>query len=285
MLEFLKRIFNSGGAEERGPVEPPQQVIATEDLRRIEAELGKENRGRQQARLLNRAGDLYLVKGDRKEALTHYGEAIDAYLQAGEYDNAMAVCRKIIRVVPEVIRTRRTLAWLCLGKGFLEIAREHIEAYVDASKDAGLESLAVQQLQLMGQYVEEGDFREFLAARLDELEDSAGATKVREGHASESVRASGWTPVIFAAMLTPEELRRAIDKGIDIKAPSSDREAAEFESLMFDFKPAEEEKRRKGDKAAGDPAKSKPKKSVDDEDDKESSKKVADDEGAGSTKK
>ena len=230
-MGFLKRIFGSGKDEDHSA----SQAVASEDLARIESELGKENRGRQTARLLNRSGDLYLVKGDRKTALQRYGEAIDSYLQAGEYDNAMAVCRKIIRVVPEVIRTRRTLAWLCLGKGFLEIAREHIDAYVDASKDAGLESLATQQLQLMAQYVERSDFREFLATKLEDLEEAEAARRIREGHASDAVRAAGWTPVVFAAMLTPEELRQ----GVELKA--GDRAGDEFENVFFDFEPPEEE--------------------------------------------
>ena len=244
MLGFLKKLFGgeehddkSGGQE--------QQLMASEDLQRVESALEEESRGRQTARLLNRAGDLYLVKGERQNALKRYGDAIDAYLQAGEYDNAMAVCRKIIRVVPEVIRTRRTLAWLCLGKGFLEIAREHVEAYVDASHEAGLEALAAQQLQLMAQYVERQDFRDFLAQKLEELEEPDVANRVREGHASDAVRAGGWTPVVFAAMLTPEELRRAADRGVDLKAPGGSGEGDDFESLIFEFEPADEGRGKK----------------------------------------
>lgn len=271
-MGFLKRIFGSGKDEEQSA----SQVVASEDLARIESELGKESRGRQAARLQNRSGDLYLVKGDRKTALQRYGEAIDSYLQAGEYDNAMAVCRKIIRVVPEVIRTRRTLAWLCLGKGFLEIAREHIDAYVDASKEAGLETLATQQLQLMAQYVERSDFREFLATRLDDLEEAEAAQRIRDGHASDTVRAAGWTPVVFAAMLTPEELRR----GVELEA--GERAGDEFDSVFFDFEPPEdepsgEEKSESESKKAGSEAE-------DEEASEAAEEKAAGDESAASPK-
>jgi tetratricopeptide (TPR) repeat protein len=229
---LLRKIF--GGPDEEQAAASAAAIIASEDLERIEEELKKLGHGYEAARLLNRAGDLYLVKGDRQAALKRYGDAIDAYLQSGEYDNAMAVCRKIIRVVPEVIRTRRTLAWLCLGKGFLEIAREHIEAYTKASIESGLEALAVQHLLLMGQYVERPDFRAFLGDKLAELGDEQAARRVREGAASESVRAAGWTPVVFAAMLTPDELRRAVERGVEIKAPTDEEEVDEFESLLFD---------------------------------------------------
>jgi tetratricopeptide (TPR) repeat protein len=228
MFGFLKRLFGGSSRQVNSA-----SVVASEDLGRIEKELEKAAGGRQAARLLNKAGDLYLVQGARQTALKRYGDAIDAYLQAGEYDNAMAVCRKIIRVVPEVIRTRRTLAWLCLGKGFLEIAREHIEAYTSASIDAELESLAVQHLVLMAQYVDRSDFRDFLADKLDELGDSDAAARVREGMASEDMRSAGWAPVVFAAMLTPEELRQALSEGVDIQAPASSGQDR-LEGLLID---------------------------------------------------
>jgi hypothetical protein len=231
LLGFLERLF--GKAESRED-RTAAAVMASDDLERIEEELKKIGHGYEAARLLNRAGDLYLVKGDRQSALGRYGDAIDAYLQSGEYDNAMAVCRKIIRVVPEVIRTRRTLAWLCLGKGFLEIAREHIEAYTTASIEADLEPLAVQHLLLMAQYIDRPEFRDFLAEKLVELGDPEAAQRVREGKAAEGVRAAGWTPVVFAAMLTPEELRKAATEGFEIKAPTGEVGGDEFESLLFD---------------------------------------------------
>lgn len=232
MLGFLKRLF--GGSERRAGKGAAVAVLASDDVDRIERELEKAEHGREAARLLNRAGDLYLVRNDRQNALQRYGGAIDAYLQSGEYDNAMAVCRKIIRVVPEVIRTRRTLAWLCLGKGFLEIAREHVDAYTAASIEADLQGLAVQHLLLMAQYVDRPEFRSFLAEKLEQLGDSTAAERVREGRATEAVRAAGWTPVVFAALLTPDELRRAADMGVEIQAPTDEKGADKFDSLLID---------------------------------------------------
>ncbi len=231
MLSFLRRLFGGSNRSSKGVA---AGVVIGDDLRRIERELEKVGHGYRAARLLNRAGDLYLGAGDRQNALQRYGDAIDAYLQSGEFDNAMAVCRKIIRLVPEVIRTRRTLAWLCLGKGFLEIAREHIDAYAKASIEAGLQPLAVQQLQLMAQYVAQPDFRAFLGEKLTELGAADIAAKVREGAASNDVRAAGWTPVIFAALLTPEELRQASDKGVEIQAPTDELQSDQFDALLFD---------------------------------------------------
>jgi len=236
MFGFLKKVC--GDAEERPGRSDSAGIMASEDLDRIEQELARLGHGPDASRLLNRAGDLYLVKGDRQGALKRYGEAIDAFLQSGEYDNAMAVCRKIIRVVPEVIRTRRTLAWLCLGKGFLEIAREHIDAYASASIEAGLEPLALQQLLLMAQFVDREDFREFLADKISQLGDERAAARVREGRAKDGVRAAGWSAVVFAAMLTPDELRHAADAGVELRAPTGEVVTDNFDSLLIDPEPS-----------------------------------------------
>lgn len=234
MFGFLKKVF--GGSAER-PGRGDSAIMASEDLHRIEQELARLGQSHEAARLFNRAGDLYLVKGDRQRALKRYGDAIDAFLQSGEYDNAMAVCRKIIRVVPEVIRTRRTLAWLCLGKGFLEIAREHIDAYATASIEASLEPLALQQLQLMAQFVDRDDFRGFLADKIAQLGDAGAAERVRQGMAKEGVRAAGWSAVVFAAMLTPEELRQAADAGVELRAPTGEVVTDNFDKLLIDPEP------------------------------------------------
>jgi tetratricopeptide (TPR) repeat protein len=230
MFGFLRKVFDRSKRRRRNA----GAVMALDDVADIERELERVGRGHQAARLLNRAGDLYMAQGDRQNALKRYGDAIDAYLQAGEYDNAMAVCRKIIRVVPEVIRTRRTLAWLCLGKGFLEIAREHIDAYTKASLEAGLAPLAIQHLRLMAQYVDRAEFRGFLAGRLEELGDVDGARRVREGKAVDQVRQAGWGPVVFAAMLTPEELRQAVEKGVEICPPTDEAARDAFDTLLID---------------------------------------------------
>jgi tetratricopeptide (TPR) repeat protein len=245
MFGIFKKVF--GSSEKSSVRSDTSPVLASEDLDRIEQELLRIGHGYEAARLLNRAGDLHLVKGDRQNALKRYGEAIDAFLQSSEYDNAMAVCRKIIRVVPEVIRTRRTLAWLCLGKGFLEIAREHIDAYTAASQEAGLETLALQQLLLMGQYVDSEDFREFLAGKIEQLGDEESAARVRQGRASEGVKAAGWSAVVFAAMLTPEELRRAANEGVELRAPTGEVITDNFDSLLIDLEPGSSRKPPGGD--------------------------------------
>ena len=197
----------------------PASAASVPDLRRIEAELERVSEGSAAAaRLYNRAGDLQLVEGDRDAALRRYGLAIDTYMQAGEYDSAIAVCRKVLRLMPTVVRARCTLAWLCIGKGFLDIAREQIEAYVSAAHTAGHGALAGQQLRLMTRYVGQRRFREFLAAQLETLADYTEAERIRV-NADAPGRPIHWNPIVFFALLTPDELRRAAEEGIEVEAP------------------------------------------------------------------
>lgn len=199
--------------------EAESEPVSAADLGRIEDELKRVAEGSATgARLYNRAGDLHLAKGDRSAALQRYGLAIDTYMNAGEYDSAIAVCRKVLRLMPNVVRARCTLAWLCIGKGFLEIAREQIEAYTAAAKAAGHATLAAQQIRLMCRYVGQRRFREFLADQLEVLGDYGEAERIRV-HAEETGRPIHWNPIVFFALLTPSELRRAAEQGIEVEAP------------------------------------------------------------------
>ena len=76
MLGFLKRVF--GDAEERPGRSESAGIMASEDLDRIEQELARLGHGPDTSRLLNRAGDLYLVKGDRQGASADQGHTAGA---------------------------------------------------------------------------------------------------------------------------------------------------------------------------------------------------------------
>src|SRR4051812_22569916 len=75
----------------------------------------------------NRAGDLLVDAGRVSNALEFYGEAIDTHVKADRFEPAAALCRKVIRLVPAVVRTRCTLTWLALGDGFDGDAAGHVE--------------------------------------------------------------------------------------------------------------------------------------------------------------
>lgn len=228
MRQFFQRLF--GRSRAASPPDPQKEYATT--LERLGAVAPG---GPEEARVLNRAGDLALATGDREQALRYYGTSIDAHMALRQFDAATAICRKLLRLVPDVVRARCTLAWLCIGKGLLEMAREHLDDYVAVARKAGREEMAAQQVRLMAQYARDPDFREYLAHLLRLLGDKEGAETLIAWSASlPSPEDIGWDPVVFAALLTPDELREAEQKGLDLKA----HRPAEDDEFPYYFPPA-----------------------------------------------
>lgn len=127
------------------------------------------------ATYLNQAGDLCLIAGRHREALEYYGRAIDVHVQADRFDAAGAVCRKVIRTEPSVIRARCTLAWLALGSGHEADARDHTQLYLRQAEYSGREMLALMQVRRMAAVAESEDLRFFLGEVLLDLGDESAA--------------------------------------------------------------------------------------------------------------
>jgi tetratricopeptide (TPR) repeat protein len=63
-------------------------------------------------------GDVHFKRGDRDEAFKHYDEAVRRYAEENLYSNAIAVCRKMLRLDPEHWDAHRLLGELYLEQGF-----------------------------------------------------------------------------------------------------------------------------------------------------------------------
>lgn len=168
---------------------------------------------------LNRAGDLCAAEGDATRALRYWGAAIDAYLNAARPEAAAAVCRKVIRQEPNVVRARRTLALLAIGQGHLGEALEQADAYVEAAMKANGKDLAVKQLRLMGEATWSERFRRHIAELLERLGDEEGAAHVRRPlDASQVHDDSGpmddehdrWSTILRVALMPPDEANRTL---------------------------------------------------------------------------
>jgi tetratricopeptide (TPR) repeat protein len=162
------------------------------------------------AQFFNRAGDLCVEAQDRDRALNYYGRAIDAYLRAGRYNAAGAVCRKLLRVSPGSVRARCTLAWLSIGKGLLGDAEWEIDEYVQASVAAGQADLARSQLRLMMGATHDADLRALLADHLRRLGDDEAQAEIGAEPPEEPPREEAealWSRVLRAALMGPEDLR------------------------------------------------------------------------------
>ena len=87
--------------------------------------------------LYNRVGDLYMRQGNTNEALSYYERAVDLYADGGYFNNAIALCNKILRQSPG-----RTVIYYKLGKisaqkGFKSDAKASFLEYAGRMQKAG----------------------------------------------------------------------------------------------------------------------------------------------------
>jgi tetratricopeptide (TPR) repeat protein len=81
--------------------------------------------------IYNRVGDLYLKANDPSGAVQAYEKAADLYREQGFYNNAIALCGKILRVNPGRTRTYLTLAYLHAHKNVVIEAKKNLLEYLD----------------------------------------------------------------------------------------------------------------------------------------------------------
>lgn len=138
-------------------------------LRQLESLAYAANQDGNDAPYFNQAGDLCVAARQPIDALQYYGQSIDSYVRADRFNAATAVCKKVIRLSPMVVRARCTVAWLAIGKGFVPEAQEFIDHYLVAAARAGREVLARHQVRRMSMVADAEPLRMFLAHRLLEL--------------------------------------------------------------------------------------------------------------------
>jgi hypothetical protein len=171
-----------------------------------------------QARLYNTAADLCLRANDHAGAKVYSGRAIDAYLEAGMFGAAAAMCRKLIRFAPDVIRARATLAVLYLGKKLVEDSAfevELVDDYIRAARHEGDETLLTHRLRVMAHATANQELRVLIAQRLLELGDGDSGRRIlhriyREINGlvepPQLDPAEQWERLQRAALMTPQEL-------------------------------------------------------------------------------
>ncbi|HKY98662.1 MAG TPA: tetratricopeptide repeat protein, partial [Gemmatimonadaceae bacterium] len=87
--------------------------------------------------LYNRVGDLHYRLGNNEQAIHYYEQAADYYAEGGFFNNAIALCNKILRYAPG-----RTIVYYKLGiisakKGFNSDAKQNFLEYADRMQRAG----------------------------------------------------------------------------------------------------------------------------------------------------
>lgn len=170
MLQRVLSVFRPSRWESHGAA-LGRQIVTLE--RRIPSVSGSSL-----AELFEELGDLCLDAGQQKRALEYFGRGIDAHLDVDHPGAAAVLCRKVIALVPSVVRTRCTLAFLSLEQGRVADAEREIADYLQSARAAGMAELAAVQLRLMANVTDDHEIRRVLARHLAELGDIHGSNEI-----------------------------------------------------------------------------------------------------------
>jgi tetratricopeptide (TPR) repeat protein len=156
--------------------------------------------GTQDPALYNRVGDLEMKAGDTMASLRAYEQAAELYADQGFFNNAIALCGKILRVNPSRTATYLRLAQLHARKNFVGEAKKNLLEYFERMNGVGQLEEAFSAVKLFAdQFHANPDIRlmlvellrassrnedaqeqlEKLASELEARGDATGARKTR----------------------------------------------------------------------------------------------------------
>ncbi len=117
--------------------------------------------------LYNRIGDLEMRVNDTSAAIRAYEQASDLYTEQGFFNNAIALCSKILRVNPGRTATYLRLAQLNARKNFVGDARKNLTEYIERMTALHHPAEAVDAVRIfVGQCAENPDIRAMLVELL-----------------------------------------------------------------------------------------------------------------------
>ena len=151
--------------------------------------------------LYNRVGDLEVKAGDSPAGLRAYEQAAELYADQGFFNNAIALCGKILRVNPSRTATYLRLAQLHARKNFVGEAKKNLLEYLDRMNGVGqleeafvavkifadqfsgnpdIRLMLVELLRASSRTEEAKEQLEKLATELEARGDATGARRTRE---------------------------------------------------------------------------------------------------------
>jgi tetratricopeptide (TPR) repeat protein len=131
--------------------------------------------------LFNRVGDLLLREGKVADAVNYYEKAVDLYAEGGFFNNAIALCNKILRQSPGRSSIYYKLGKISAKKGFTTDAKQNFLEYADRMQKAGQIDEAFRALKEFADLCpDQDDIRLMLAEQL--------AKRERKGEAMEQLQ-------------------------------------------------------------------------------------------------
>ncbi len=117
--------------------------------------------------LFNRVGDMMLRQGNVSDAVDYYERAVDRYAETGFFNNAIALCNKILRHSPGRASVYYKLGRISAQKGLKHDARANFLEYADRMQKAGKIDEAFRALKEFTELCpDQDDFRLVLADQL-----------------------------------------------------------------------------------------------------------------------
>jgi tetratricopeptide (TPR) repeat protein len=121
--------------------------------------------------LFNRVGDLMLRQGNVADAVDYYERAVVRYVDGGFYNNAIALCNKILRHSPGRASVYYTLGKISAHKGFTTDAKQNFLEYADRMQKSGNLDEAFRALKEFADLCPgQDDIRLMLADQLSKLD-------------------------------------------------------------------------------------------------------------------
>jgi tetratricopeptide (TPR) repeat protein len=195
--------------------------------------------------LYNRVGDLYLKINDTAEAVRPYERAVDLYADQGFFNNAIALCGKILRVNPGRTQTYLKLSQLHARKNVVIEAKRNLIEFLErmnalgqldqafqavklfADQFSGSQEIRSMLVELLRATSREDEAREQLEKMAEDLEsigDKAGARKARERLSSAATDPADASPAAVAPPPAPKAGPSRsdlifLDTGFDVAPP------------------------------------------------------------------
>jgi tetratricopeptide (TPR) repeat protein len=121
--------------------------------------------------LYNRVGDIYLKQGNVADAVDYYEQAVDKYAEGGFFNNAIALCNKILRNSPGRASIYYKLGKISAQKGFISDAKVNFLEYADRMQKSGKIDEAFRALKEFADLCpDQDDIRLLLADQLSKQE-------------------------------------------------------------------------------------------------------------------
>jgi len=126
--------------------------------------------------LFNRAGDIQVKLGNVAEGVDTFEKAVDHYAEGGFFNNAIAMCNKILRQAPGRASIYYKLGKISAQKGFKAEARQNFLEYADRMEKSGNTTEAFRALtEFLDLVPDQDDIRSMLADQLTKAKKTAEA--------------------------------------------------------------------------------------------------------------